>query len=496
MQTVILVFDIGTSGLRASLVDEKLNILRNVTTTYPTRQLPDGGCEQDAADWWMSAVRAMLMLRELAPEYLKRVDAIGLSGHMLGLLPMDSDGQVLRPAMLRRDSRPAACMDKIAARCGADTFYEITGNVLAPELSVCKAFWLKESQPEVYEKAVRFLQCKDYLIYRLTGNMDVTDYSDASRAGLLELRTRNYDASLLHALGLAPQKFPALHRSTAIVGQLSFEAASHLGLRAGIPVCAGGGSGACESVGAGVAENGAGCMSLDTSAWIAGQFAAPFFDPKHRLGHICTLDGESYFAFGAMRCAGKCVNWAQKLFDVGSPRGFDAAASNAPAGAQGLVFLPYLEGERSPVYDEQAQGVFFGMTQQHQREHFLRAVLEGVGCGLSQILDVLREQDALCELRIIGGGAKSKLWKQIISSICEVTLHDVTTFTDTAATLGAAAAAGVGIGLYDDLSQAVACIAQASVIAPEHESLAAYRALRRRYDALYPALAPVFHHAW
>lgn len=495
MHTVILVFDIGTSGLRASLVDEKLNILRNVTTTYPTRQLPDGSCEQDAADWWMSAVRAMLMLRELAPESLKRVDAIGLSGHMLGLLAMDTEGQVLRPAMLRRDLRPAACMQDLAARCGADAFYEVTGNVLAPELSICKAFWLKQTQPEVYEKAVRFLQCKDYLVYRLTGNMDTTDFSDASRAGLLNLRTLRYDEPLLAALGLAPQKLPTPHRATAIVGHLSQEAASHLGLRAGIPVCAGGGSSACESVGAGVAEDGAGCMSLDTSAWIAGQLAAPFFDPKHRLGHICTLDGESYSIFGSMRCAGKCVNWAQKLFDVSSPRSFDAAASNVPAGAQGLIFLPYLEGERSPVYDEQAQGVFFGMTQQHRREHFLRAVLEGVGCGLSQILDVLREQSTLGELRIIGGGAKSKLWKQIISSICEVTLHDVTTFTDTAATLGAAAAAGVGIGLYDDLSQAVACIAQASVISPEPDSFAAYRALRQRYDALYPALAPVFHQA-
>ena len=172
---------------------------------------------------------------------------------------------------------------------------------------------------------------------------------------------------------------------------------------------------------------------------------------------------------------------------------FDAAASNIPAGADGLIFLPYLEGERSPVYDEQAQGVFFGMTQQHRREHFLRAVLEGVGCGLSQILDVLRERGEILDLRIIGGGAKSKVWKQIIADLCEVRLHDVTTLSDSAATLGAAAAAGVGIGLFDSLSQAVSCIAQASVLSPEEETYPAYRALRARYDCLYPALAPVFH---
>lgn len=155
----------------------------------------------------------------------------------------------------------------------------------------------------------------------------------------------------------------------------------------------------------------------------------------------------------------------------GSPRAFDAAASNIPAGADGLIFLPYLEGERSPVYDEQAQGVFFGMTQQHRREHFLRAVLEGVGCGLSQILDVLRERGEILDLRIIGGGAKSKVWKQIIADLCEVRLHDVTTLSDSAATLGAAAAAGVGIGLFDSLSQAVSCIAQASVLSPRRKRI-------------------------
>lgn len=224
---------------------------------------------------------------------------------------------------------------------------------------------------------------------------------------------------------------------------------------------------------------------------IAGQSKEPFFDPQRRLGHICTLDGRSFSVFGAMRCAGKCVNWAQKLFEVGSPRAFDAAASNIPAGADGLIFLPYLEGERSPVYDEQAQGVFFGMTQQHRREHFLRAVLEGVGCGLSQILDVLRERGEILDLRIIGGGAKSKVWKQIIADLCEVRLHDVTTLSDSAATLGAAAAAGVGIGLFDSLSQAVSCIAQASVLSPEEETYPAYRALRARYDLLYRRLRRV-----
>ena len=282
MHTVLLVFDIGTSGLKASLVDAHLNILRNVTTTYPTHHRPDGGVEQDAADWWMSAVRAMLMLRELVPEYLKQVDAIGVSGHMLGLLPMDREGQVLRPAMIRRDTRAKAVTETLLDRFGADYFYRISGNVLTPNLTLSKAVWLHENEPEVYEKTVRFLQCKDYLVYRLTGSMDTTDFSDASRAGLMNLQTRDYDYDMLETLSLHAEKFPTIRPGCAIAGHLTEEAAYHLGLRAGIPVSVGGGNGMCESVGAGVVSIGSYYMSLDTAAWIAGQTDTPFFDAQRR----------------------------------------------------------------------------------------------------------------------------------------------------------------------------------------------------------------------
>lgn len=269
MQTVLLVFDIGTSGLKASLVDERLNILRNVTATYPTHYLPNGGVEQDAADWWMSAVRAGLMLRELVPEYLKRVDAIGISGHMLGLLPMDNDGQALRPAMIRRDTRAKDVARALEEQFGADYFYRVSGNVLTPNLTLSKAVWLKENEPEAYEKTVKFLQCKDYLVYRLTGNMDSGDFSDASRAGLMNLQSRDYDYDMLENLGLHADKFPTL-RPSARLRQAHRGGGLPSGLRARIPVSVGGGNGMCESVGAGVAQDGAYYMSLDTAAWIAG----------------------------------------------------------------------------------------------------------------------------------------------------------------------------------------------------------------------------------
>lgn len=493
MHSILLAFDIGTSGLKASLVDEQLNIVRNVTTTYPTRHHPEGGCEQEAADWWMSAVRAMMMLRELAPEYVKRVDAIGVSGHMLGCLPMDRDGQTLRPAMIHADTRALAISNALRARFGRDYFYSICGNVLSPASTLCKTLWLKQNEPELYAKTYRILQSKDYLVYRLTGRMETTDMSDASHGLLMNLQTRQYDAEMFQATGLDMEKFPEIHTSCEIAGYLSEEAAGCLGLRAGIPVSVGGGDGACANVGAGVAQTGDFYLSLGTTAWIAGQMDEPFFDPQHRVFHIYTLDGHGCNVFGTEQCAGRSVSWGMELFDIAATRSFDSLAALAPAGADGLIYLPYLEGERSPVFDAQAQGVFFGMNTTHKREHFLRAILEGTACGLAQILDVMRERQTIDELRIIGGGAKSNIWKQILADVCGVRLHDVSTFSDSATSLGAAAAAGVAVGLFADLPQACSHIRVSGEIVPQPQTQPIYALTKKRYAMLYPSLREAFH---
>ena len=493
MKSVLLAFDIGTSGLKASLVDEHLNVLRNVTTTYPTHHRAGGVVEQDAADWWMSAVRAMLMLRELAPEYVKRVDAVGICGHMLGCLPLDREGQILMPAMIHADTRALKWANRMGDEFGRDYFYRISGNVLSPTATLCKAVWLKNEQPELYEKTCKILQSKDYLVYRLTGNMDSTDLSDASHGMLMNLETRDYDDTMLHDLGLDRSKFPQIRSSCQIAGRLSEEAAGHLGLRAGIPVSVGGGDGACANVGAGVARPGDFYLSLGTTAWIAGQMNQPFIDSQHRIFHIYTLDGNGCNVFGTTQCAGRSVSWAMDLFGISTPRAFDDAASTAPAGSDGLIYLPYLEGERSPVFDALARGVFMGMNTTHKREHFTRAVLEGVSFGLAQILDIMRERETIEDMRIIGGGAKSVLWKQMLADICRVRLHDVSTFSDSATSLGAAAAAGVGIGVFSGLPEAVENIRLSSTIAPREEDREAYALARKRYAMLYPALKEVFH---
>lgn len=491
MKTILLAFDIGTSGLKASLLDENMHILRNVTTTYPTRHLQDGGCEQDAYDWWMGAVRAMMMLRELAPDYCKRVEAIGVSGQMLAALPMSADGQPLRAAMIHADTRANAVYSRLREQLGRDYFYNVTGNVLTPATTLCKALWIKENEPELYAKTARFLQVKDYLVYRLCGNMDSTDLSDASHAMLMNLQSRRYDEELFYNVGLDLQKFPSIHASCELAGTLTEEAACHLGLRPGIPVSVGGGDGACANVGAGAVTAGHFYLSLGTTAWIAGPMAQPFLDPKHRVFHIYTMDGNGCNVFGTMQCAGRSITWAQGLLGYSSPTAFDAAAQTVPAGAEELIYLPYLEGERSPVFDAKARGVFFGMSGIHRKEHFARAVLEGTACGLGQILETFREKETIDSLRIIGGGAKSKLWKQIISDVCGVRLCELNTFSDSATSIGAAAAAGVGIGLFPSLADAVSHLTVGAAVEPQDSQ--AYERTRARYAMLYPALADVFH---
>ena len=295
---------------------------------------------------------------------------------------------------------------------------------------------------------------------------------------------RFYDSSQLRMLFCASEGTPL---------EVAVKLAGCLGLRAGIPVSVGGGDGACANIGAGVAKPGDFYLSLGTTAWIAGQMEEPFIDPQHRVFHIYTLDGHGCNVFGTEQCAGRSVSWAMELFDVASARAFDSAAATVPAGAGGLIYLPYLEGERSPVFDAQAQGVFFGMNTTHKREHFLRAVLEGTACGLSQILDVMRERQEIHDLRIIGGGAKSKLWKQILADVCNVTLHDVSTFSDSATSLGAAAAAGVAIGLFKNLPEACSHIRMSGDIEPDPAVQPVYALIKKRYAMLYPSLKEAFH---
>lgn len=489
----LLAIDIGTSGCKASFVDDMMNVVDSETINYATSFVKNGWAEQNAQDWWNGAVHAVRLL--CARNAGIKIEGIGCSGHMLGMLPVDEHCLPLRPAMIHADTRAVQERMLLEKAFGAQKMYEKTGNVLSETSTLCKAMWLQKNEPETYAKAARFLQSKDYIVAKLTGNIDSTDFSDASHAMLIDIYSKKYLEDVFAEVGLHRQKFPALHRAIDIVGILQPGPAAELGLVPGIPVVAGGGDGACASVGAGAASPGDIYLSLGTTAWIAYTQQEPIVDNPPRVFNIMSLDAESYGVFGTTQAAGRVVSWVQELFGLPSPKDVDLLAAKAPAGSNGLLFLPYIEGERSPIFDAKAKGDYFGIGPVHKNGHFVRAALEGTAYALRDILSVMREKEEITELRILGGGAKSAFWKQIIADVAEVSLADITASAESGTSLGAAVAAGVGIGAFKDVASAAAKIGIRSRTSPNKENAEVHRQAFTRYKKLYKQLQPLFAEA-
>ena len=489
---LILAHDVGTSGTKSSLVRPDGVILASRTSAHGTQFPRPGWAEQQPADWWEGVCRNTRALTAGHSELRDKIAGIGVSGHMLGCLPVDSQGKALRPCMIHSDCRAAGPCEVVHKRIGRDAVYELTGNILDPRSSLCKVLWVKANEPDVYARTARFLQSKDYVVGRMTGSHDSTDYSDASHAQWLDIRAKSYATDMFVELGIDSAKFPALHRSTDPVGKLTRESAQALDLPAGIPVVAGGGDGSCASAGAGAVHVGDTYCCLGTTAWIAATTAEPFIDGQRRIFNVLALDGENNGVFGTVQAAGRSVDWAMDLLGEKGFGRFDDLLSGVPPGSDGLIFLPYLEGERSPIFDPNARGVFFGLSPVHRREHLLRATVEGVSFALRSVLEVMRESFAVPALRLIGGGGQSNLWQQLLADVCGVSIQRLSTQSADATSLGAAFAAGVGVGLFESLPQA------ARTVEVTGERLAD-TALAQRYDTyfgvyqtLYPRLKPVF----
>lgn len=493
MEQLILAFDIGTSAVKASLFAADLRILDSSSAEYPTYFPADGEAEQEAADWWESAVKAVRELGVRQADAMANVAAIGVSGHMLGLLPVDKDGNALMRSMIHTDSRASEEARLLSDRFGVEQLYNWTGNVLSPAASLAKAMWVHNRRPDIYANTSAFLQSKDYLVMRLTGGIFSSDYSDASHGLLLNLDTMAYLTDVMEASGLDAKKFPPLHKSHDVVGGLCSAAAQQMGLMEGIPVAAGGGDGACANVGSGLANKGDIYCSMGTTAWIAFNSEKQLRDDKRRVFNIVSLDGESYGVYGTMQAAGRSISWVQEIFGVASPAELDARAADVPAGSGGLIYLPYIEGERSPIFDSEARGVFFGMHVSHTTDYFLRATLEGVAFALSSILEVSGGKQTNPILRIIGGGAKSTLWKQIIADICERDIADLTVPAAAVTSLGAAVAAGVGTGIFTSYTDAVKNIGIKTITRYLPENTKLYAKNKAKYARLYPQLKEIYH---
>jgi xylulokinase len=490
----ILAHDLGTTGNKATLFNVDGSIVASTLATYQTAYPHPNWAEQDPADWQAAvfgSTRRLLAESKVEPD---QIAAVSFSGHMQGALAVDAQGVPVRPAIIWADQRATAQADFIARSWGHDEVYRLTGNRISAAYTVAKILWLKDNQPDLYRQTHKILQAKDYAAFLLTG-VFATDYSDASLAQLLDLGKRHYAAEFLEQLGISLALLPKLHPSAAVIGQVTPRAAA--GLKAGTPVVIGGGDGACATVGAGSIQPGDVYNYLGSSAWVGLSTSQPVLDLRQRTFNFCHLDPQLYCAIGTMQTAGGAFDWFERLLRAESQseadyHSLDAAAQAVPPGANGLLFLPYLLGERSPHWNPRARAAFVGLAMPDSRPELSRAVLEGVAFNLRHILDILRGQGVAVEsMRLIGGGGNSALWRQILADVYNLPILRVNLSAEATA-LGAAIAGGVGVGLYPDYGVAKALVPVTAAEQPNPAARARYEALYELFKASYAALEPIY----
>lgn len=485
--------DVSTTATKALLIDEAGEVLGTSASGYNFETPRPLWSEQDPALWWDGAVRSVRAVLEQTGIAPSDVAAVGLTGQMHGLVLLDERGHVLRPAILWNDQRTSAECDDIRRRVGRERLIQLTGNDALTGFTAPKLLWVREHEPEVYARVRHVLLPKDYVRYRLTGEA-ATDKAGAAGTLLLDLRRRDWSAEVLSALDVPTAWLPKTHEGPTPTGALSAEAAEATGLRAGTPVMAGGGDQAAGAVGVGAVREGVVSIVLGTSGVVFATANEPFVEPEGRLHAFCHAVPGRWHLMGVMLSAAGSLRWYRDALAPGAS--FDdllAPAEAVPPGSDGLRFLPYLTGERTPHPDPLARGAFVGLTVRHARAHLTRAVLEGVAFGLRDGFRLMREAGLPTpdEVRVSGGGARSALWRQIISDVLDTEL--VTVNTTEGAAYGAALLAGAGAGAWPDVDAATdAAIRATARTRPRPDAVAKYETAYASYRALYPALKPAF----
>lgn len=489
----LLAHDLGTSADKAVLYSITGELVAEHSSPYPTHFGFDHSAEQDAEDWWQAfclSTQALLEQTGISPA---RIAAVSFSGHMNACLPVDRDGLPLRPAMIWADQRAGQQAKRLCGALGDRALHQLTGQRISASSGIAKMAWFKEHEPESYRNTACFLQVKDYVALRLSGSM-ATDYSDASHLGLLDIVKRRYAPEILDTAGIAIEKLPEMLPSTALAGRVSPQAARLCGLKPGTPVYKGGGDGPCATAGAGVWQPGQAYVSMGTSAWVAALSRDMRPDQAMSGFHLLHVDGRHYMSLGAVQSAGMALDWAIDLLCPDTPRAealaqLDSLIAQVPAGSEGLYFLPYLMGERSPWWNADARGCFLGLTAQHGRRELLRAVMEGIGYNMRIVQErIWGERPAA--IIAVGGGARQRSHMQILADIWGSRL-DIASVLSHASSLGAALCAGIGIGAIADFSAGAILNPIGDRLAPNTEHIALYDRGYERFLALYEALEPI-----
>jgi len=489
----LLGLDISTTAAKALLVDSEGRVAGVGLSPLPVSNPRPLWSEQAPADWWAGMAVAIRRALSEAGITGEAVAAIGLTGQMHGLVLLDAAGEVLRPAILWNDQRTAAQCDQIRSRVGRDRLIRICGNDALTGFTAPKILWVRDHEPELYAKARHVLLPKDYIRYRLSGDFAM-DCADGSGTMLFDLARRAWSAELLDALELPAAWFPAVYEGPAITGVVNAGAAAETGLRAGTPIVGGGGDQAAQAVGVGAVTPGIVALTLGTSGVVFAATETALVQPEGRLHAFCHAVPGRWHFMGVMLSAAGSLQWYRDKLVPDIPfEALDAEAGDVSPGSEGLLFLPYLTGERTPHPDPLARGAWVGLTVRHGRGHMTRSVLEGVAFGLRDSLTLIREAGPgdIHQVRISGGGARSRLWRQILADVLGAEL--VTVNTTEGAAYGAALLAGVGAGVWPDVDAACAeTIRLTGHTTPNAAAVAAYEPIYGLYRGLYPALRETF----
>lgn len=484
--------DASTTATKALLVDSQGKVAAVGSSSYEYDMPRPMWTEQDPRLWWDATIEAIRVMLDTSGVAASDIDAIGLTGQMHGSVLLDDGGEVVRPAILWNDQRTAAECDEIRRRVGRDRLIQISGNDALTGFTAPKLLWVANHEPDNWAKVATILLPKDYVRFRLTGDRAV-DVAGGSGTILFDLAARTWSPEILDALEIDPAICPPTHEGSQVTGQISDSAAAATGLVQGTPVVAGGGDQSANAVGVGAIESGIVALSLGTSGVVFATSDGPTIEPEARVQAFCHAVPDRWHMMGVMNSAAGSLRWFRDALapDTDFADLISGAESVAP-GSDGLIFLPYLSGERTPHPDPAARGAFVGLTVGHDLRHMTRAVLEGVAFGLRDGLDLMVGAGVPkpSSIRASGGGIKSSLWRQILADVLDAEIEMVA--TEEGAAYGAAVLASVGVGHFETADSAAESMVHTEPAAGPSADKDVYPSIHERYRDLYPALKPTF----
>jgi len=495
--------DIGTTGCKTVLVDSTGAVLASEIEGYPFYSPRHGWAEQNPLDWWDSVVRTIQKLCSSSKDLIRDLRGIGLSGQMHGLVALDREDEVIRPAILWNDQRTEKqCNDVYEAVGGPSALLSYTNNRMLPGYTGGKILWIRENEPEKYARINKFLNPKDYIRFRLTGDY-ATEVSDASGTGLFDVRSRSWSEPLLETLSIPIEWAPRCGESQEVSGQVSAKISHALGLPEGLPVVGGGGDSVIQTLGTGVITSNVLMTTIGTAGIVSTALEEFRSNPEGKLQIFCNVMPGKYHAMGVTLAAGGSMRWAQetlahseheiaRLFGEDVYAVISGEAAQSPPGSRGLIFLPYLQGERCPHTDPYAKGVFIGLSHNTTKGDLFRSIMEGVILSFRDVATIFSQLGMDYDyIATSGGGAQSEIWRSIHADIFKKRVITVSGSREGAA-YGAAMVAGVGLGIWGDFQQACDLLKTETTDKPDSDNYALYDHYFELYQNLYSLLAESF----